>query len=443
MVGRRRVDTARQHRGRRRGLEYTATASDGARCPRCPAPRRGATSCVIAGLANATPYTFTVTATNPSAPAHVSTASAPGQPTVVHAPPDHCPRRRRRDRRRRATPAPSSPGPRADRTDGWTRRVDVLHGHRSTARPQPASDGRRHLVRRQRPAERDAVHVHGHREQRDATPSPAPVAPTRRRHHALTSPGPCARSQPPPRRRGRALGSGAGYVELTNTSGTDARLGGYGFWDADVLATTTTDGSIEDRAAYLFAAGPDARRRQDATGLLRAAPATLPHPRPIRLTFDRQPVHRAAPTADFVELANLNGAQIACTASHAGRHCRAAQALSVSSSPVGVTARDDPVQRHRELGRPDLAGGTPITGYTATAFDAPVGGNAIASCTAGGGDRSCSFPASIGAKYYVEVVAAMPRAPRARRGASWLLRGPCPARLGQRGRLRDARVGST
>ena len=53
--------------------------------------------------------------------------------------------------------------------------------------------------------------------------------------------------------------------------------------------------------------------------------------------------------------------------------------------PVGVTARTTPSSVSVNWGAPISRGGTAITQYTATAFDAPIGGSPIASCTAGGG----------------------------------------------------------
>jgi hypothetical protein len=52
-------------------------------------------------------------------------------------------------------------------------------------------------------------------------------------------------------------------------------------------------------------------------------------------------------------------------------------------------------------------GGTPITGYTATAFSSPNPGegSVLGQCSTDGNGRACSFQGSIGTRYYTEVVA--------------------------------------
>jgi hypothetical protein len=193
------------------------------------------------------------------------------------------------------------------------------------------------------------------------------------------------------------------FVELSNTSDTEVPLGGYGFWNT-ASSRSVNGGSIEDRAAYLF----PAETRLAAGRKLRVhfgGGATQPTGTPEGVTrIWTTDVEFIGSTGDYVELANLNRAQISCAPTPGGT-CRGTQPVSISSAPVGVTARTTDSSVTVNWGAPISRGGTPITQYTATAFDAPVGGNAIASCTAGGGDRSCSFPGGIGAKYYVEVVA--------------------------------------
>ena len=81
-----------------------------------------------------------------------------------------------------------------------------------------------------------------------------------------------------------------------------------------------------------------------------------------------------------------------------------------------MTARSTPSEVTVSWGAPISRGGTAITGYTATAYDAPIGGNPIASCSTDGSARSCNFPASIGTQYHVEVVA---HNAQGTSGASW------------------------
>jgi hypothetical protein len=200
----------------------------------------------------------------------------------------------------------------------------------------------------------------------------------------------------------------AEFVDLTNESGNVVRLGGYGFWNS-ASSNYLNGSSREDRAAYLFPAGqtiPPGQKLRVFTGL---QPATLPvipaGTTPI-WTGGGQYIGGTGVTStpDYVELANLSRAQIACSPV-AGGTCRGSRPVSISSSPVGVTARTTPSSVTVNWGAPISVGGTAITQYTATAFNAPIGGSPVASCTAGGGERSCSFPGGIGGKYYVEVVA--------------------------------------
>ena len=51
---------------------------------------------------------------------------------------------------------------------------------------------------------------------------------------------------------------GGQYIDLTNSSGTVARLGGYGLWNA-LSSRFNNNGSLENRAAFLFAPTEAAR----------------------------------------------------------------------------------------------------------------------------------------------------------------------------------------
>ena len=188
------------------------------------------------------------------------------------------------------------------------------------------------------------------------------------------------------------------YVDITNTTGAAVDLGGYGFWDLDSSGGTT------DNHAYLFPAS-----EQLAGGeTLRVhfgATVTQPSPSSVRLLETGRPGFLNAAN-DYVELASLNRSQVACLASGSAL-CRSTQQTSLSTPPVGVTARTSRDAVTVSWGGPISKGGTPITGYTATAWNAPIGGSQIASCTAGGSPAggTCSFPGALGVTHYVDVVA--------------------------------------
>lgn len=107
---------------------------------------------------------------------------------------------------------------------------------------------------------------------------------------------------------------------------------------------------------------------------------------------------------DRVELANLNRAMLDCRA-YGDTSCRGVGGTAAATPPVGVTARTSPTSVTVNWGASISRGGTPITGYTATAFAQPNGGAPIGTCTASGAERACAFPGSIGTTYYLEVVA--------------------------------------
>jgi hypothetical protein len=191
---------------------------------------------------------------------------------------------------------------------------------------------------------------------------------------------------------------GGEIVKVTNTSGQPVRLGGYGLWDA-----YSANGGSTDSARYLFP--PDQVLGAGASLLVHfgAAPNTKPAP-PTGATWLWTGTSTFINTDDFVELANLNRAQIDCEKTGTGT-CRGSRPTAVPSSPVGITAQSSASSVTVNWGAPISKGGLAISGYTATAFDAPIGGNPISGCSAGGGGRSCSFPGALGQPYFVEVVA--------------------------------------
>ncbi len=203
------------------------------------------------------------------------------------------------------------------------------------------------------------------------------------------------------------------------TASANVKLGGYGLWDKESSSYVNPDGSVEDRAAYLFPVGQTLAAGQTLRVHFGATPSPLPAtPANSVDLWTGEPGFLQA-TGDFVELASLSRSSLSCVVTPGGS-CRPAQQLSISSSPVGVTARTTPGSVSVNWGAPIARGGSPITGYTATAFDAPIGGSPLASCAAGGADRSCSFPASVGTKYYVEVAA---QNAQGTSGPSWRVSG--------------------
>ena len=121
---------------------------------------------------------------------------------------------------------------------------------------------------------------------------------------------------------------------------------------------------------------------------------------------------------DLVELSNMNKAMVDCQAWGAVT-CRSQRPVSISTQPVGITARISGRNLAVNWGAPISRGGTAITGYTATAFDAPNGGNEIGRCSTGGDARSCTIGGlALGGRFYAEVVArnsvgvSAPSAPR-------------------------------
>lgn len=198
------------------------------------------------------------------------------------------------------------------------------------------------------------------------------------------------------------------YVDLKNVSGEVQKLGGYGFWNltsSNTLNSTAT--SMTDKPALVLPAnlalqaGETVRVhlnngiRPDAGGPTDVWASEWDSSlRPSSLVRANE----------YVELANLNRAQVDCQALGSGT-CRNTMQTAISSSPVGVTAQSTATSVNVSWGAPISRGGLVIRGYTARAFDASVGGNLMASCTAAGTAQSCAFPASLGNQYFVEVTA--------------------------------------
>ena len=189
-------------------------------------------------------------------------------------------------------------------------------------------------------------------------------------------------------------------------------LTGYGLWNKD--AREGTDGLI-DTPDYVFPRG---------TTVAAGATLRVRSGNPTELTPSSATLHYTGrselftPAGDLVELSNMNKAMVDCEAWGAVT-CRCQRPVSISTQPVGITARISAGDLIVNWGAPISRGGTAITGYTATAFDAPNGGNPIGSCSTGGDARSCTIGGlTLGGTFYAEVVArnavgvSAPSAPR-------------------------------
>ena len=206
---------------------------------------------------------------------------------------------------------------------------------------------------------------------------------------------------------------GGETVELVNVTDQAVRLGGYGLWDH-----ASADQGGDERARYLFGPEQSIPARSRLLVHLGRTPDYLP-PAPAGASWLwTGAASFVNATGDYVELANLNRAQIACATTPGGT-CRGTRPDSISSPPVGVTARSTPQQVTVTWGAPISRGGLVITRYTATAYDAAVGGKALGSCQVGGNQRSCSIPGRIGTTYFVDVVATNAQGAS---GPSWRVR---------------------
>ncbi|MCU0279819.1 MAG: fibronectin type III domain-containing protein, partial [Candidatus Nanopelagicales bacterium] len=204
-------------------------------------------------------------------------------------------------------------------------------------------------------------------------------------------------------------------IKIQNKTGNAVDLTGYALWDKDPRSNGTP--SLVDTPDYVFPRGttiPASSTLKVRSG----APTTLePTTSTLHYTGKSAKFNALPSGGDRIELSNLNKALVSCT-NWGGVTCRGQQQVSTPTQPVGITARTTPGSVTVQWGAPISRGGTPITGYTATAFDAPNGGNVVGTCSTDGTGRACTFPGAIGARYYAEVIAtnsqgtSAPSAPR-------------------------------
>jgi endonuclease YncB( thermonuclease family) len=184
-------------------------------------------------------------------------------------------------------------------------------------------------------------------------------------------------------------------IRITNGTGGSIDLTGYALWDKDPRGATDTPDYVFPRGTVVPAS---------STLRVRSGSATTAEPASATLHYTGTSA-KFLPAGDRIELANLNKAPVSCTA-WGGVSCVGQRPTTVSTQPVGVTARTTANAMTVNWGAPVSRGGTTIRGYTATAYDAPNGGNAIGSCSAGGTDRSCTIGGLFnGGRYFADVVA--------------------------------------
>ncbi len=189
-------------------------------------------------------------------------------------------------------------------------------------------------------------------------------------------------------------------ITLVNRTNETLGLGGYGLWDKNPRKTT-------DTPDYLFPR--DARIAPGGTLRVRSGAPTAVDPASASLLYRGADRTRSlfSSSGDRVELSNLNTAPVTCIDwGSADGTCRGERPKSSPTPPLGITARATPSSVVINWGAPISTGGSPITSWTATAYDVPNGGSPVGSCTAAAGARSCSIPATIGRRYFAEVTAA-------------------------------------
>ena len=214
------------------------------------------------------------------------------------------------------------------------------------------------------------------------------------------------------------------YVDFTNTSGSVARLGGYGLWNAQSSRSTTTAALRTARPSSSTPRRPSAPVRPCGStsggaavgaALLRRRPAAL------RGRGDRpERRHRLRRAGQPERVADRVSKQV--------RRLLRQGADDVRSVLAGRGHRPlDSRRRHRHWGAPISGVAWPSAATPRLPTTPPSVATPSPAARAGGGDRSCAIPASMGSKYFVEVVASEHRGPPVPRGGSRPPRRRCPA----------------
>ncbi len=368
---------------------YTVTASTGQTCSTVDP----ALSCVVAGLRNGRAHTFTVTARNAVGTSKASDRSdevvpqAPDPGTTPATPPTGV----------AALPLPGGAvavwSPPA--SDGGTPITQYTASASSAGVPVSSCTADGGATSCVIPGLADGTAYDVTVQVTALVPGPSSTPPVRvtpapdlRAYSATGTPDPAPAAWAPRE-----------TITLTNRTTAPVSLGGYALWDKNPRGDT-------DSPDYVFPR--DARLPASGTLLIRSGAPTEVDPASPTLLYrgsDRAS-YVFSSAGDRIELSNLNTAPVACIDwGTADGSCRGERPKSAPSSPLGITARATASSIIVQWGAPVSMGGSPITSWTATAYDAPNGGNPVGSCSAGPAERSCSIPGAIGQFYYAEVVA--------------------------------------
>jgi hypothetical protein len=202
---------------------------------------------------------------------------------------------------------------------------------------------------------------------------------------------------------------------ITLTAGGPLGLGGYALWDQNPRPLNPLEIGPEwvDTPDFVFPR--DASIPASGTLLVRSGARPASDTSDTVLYTGKDPIFE---DGDRMELAGLNKAPVACRRAPGLEPCPVSVDKTLPTQPLGVSARAKANTVDVAWGLPLSSGGTPITGYTATAFDVPLGGAPVSSCSTDASARACTMPAQPGKAHYIEVVArnavgtSAPSAPR-------------------------------